>query len=110
MVLDGDNFTITHGIKSDNPEHNVASGVYVTDGSAGSTPEIRQEVLALPRTNTADVERTVTVTEPHSVLEGTVANQSHNPQWFPPTATGGGQQTVVNPRTITIDTEVLPEN
>ncbi len=51
--IQGEVFTITESSLGD------ASGVFVTRGSAGTTPADRINNLALPPNNTAVVERTV---------------------------------------------------
>ncbi len=93
MVLDGDSFVVNHS----NGE--VPSGRYVVKKEDANTlpPDTRRD-LALPNSNEANTQTEVTVTRPHEVLEGTVADQSHNiDNDFPPTATGGGQQTFIDP-------------
>lgn len=62
-------FTITESSLGD------ASGVFVTRGSAGTTPADRINNLALPPNNTAVVERTVQLTRTQLLLEGKVAGQ-----------------------------------
>lgn len=56
-------FTITESSLGD------ASGVFVTRGSAGTTPADRINNLALPPNNTAVVERTVQLTRTQLLLE-----------------------------------------
>lgn len=65
----GEVFTITESSLGD------ASGVFVTRGSAGTTPADRINNLALPPNNTAVVERTVELTRTQLLLEGKVAGQ-----------------------------------
>ena len=65
----GEVFTITESSLGD------ASGVFVTRGSAGTTPADRINNLALPPNNTAVVERTVQLTRTQLLLEGKVAGQ-----------------------------------
>jgi RHS repeat-associated protein len=67
-----------------------ASGVFVTRCSAGATPANRQRNLALPPSNTAKVESTITLAKDQVLLEGKVAPQ---PQWGTD-RTGGGWQVV----------------
>jgi hypothetical protein len=69
-----------------------ASGIYVTRGSAGATPDIRRQVLALPPSNSALVENPVFLARPQILLEGVVAPQPT----FGPYATGGGWQVVTD--------------
>jgi hypothetical protein len=52
-----------------------ASGVFATLGSSGPTLRERQESLALPSSNTAEVEETRYLGFDQSVLEGEVAPQ-----------------------------------
>ncbi|WP_295421392.1 hypothetical protein [Sulfurovum sp.] len=91
MVLDGDTFVINHtGGES-------ASGRYVIKKEdADKTPKELQTDLALPYNNSANAQAELTITEPHQVLEGEVANQSQNSDYFPSSATGGGQQTFID--------------
>ena len=70
--IEGETFTITESKTGE------ASGVFVTRGSAGATPEERIDNLALPPNNTAMVESTVQLTKPQILLEGKVAAQ---PDW-----------------------------
>lgn len=84
--LAGDGFVITETAIGS------ASGVYVTRGSAGATPEIRRQVLALPPRNAALVESPVFLSRPQILFEGTVAPQPA----FGSYATGGGWQIVTD--------------
>jgi len=68
----------------------AASGVFVTRCSAAVTPEERRQKLALPPSNTAEVESSAVLTRSQILLEGTVAPQ---PTWGPD-KTGGGWQVV----------------
>jgi len=68
------------------------SGVFVTRGSAGATPAKRIQRLALPPSNTAQVESPVALTRDQLLLEGRVAPQ---PRWGA-NKTGGGWQVVTN--------------
>jgi len=63
---------------------------------------IFQEELALPISNKADAQAEVTVTKPHQVLEGEVKGQADQ-KWAWDHATGGGQQTVVDPKSTNRD-------
>ena len=88
----GEVFTITESSLGD------ASGVFVTRGSAGTTPADRINNLALPPNNTAVVERTVELTRTQLLLEGKVAGQG---EWaliandgIP--RTGGGWQVITD--------------
>ena len=67
-----------------------ASGVFVTRSSAGITPAERQAKLALPPSNTAEIENKVALTRDQTLLEGKVAPQL---QWGGD-RTGGGWQVV----------------
>lgn len=82
----GEGFTITESAPG------RASGVFVTRGSAGSTPAERIQKLALPPSNTAQVESAVRLTRDQLLLEGRVAPQ---PRWGA-NRTGGGWQVVTN--------------
>lgn len=80
----GEVFTITESASG------RASGVFVTRGSAGATPAQRIQRLALPPSNTAQVESQVRLARDQILLEGRVAPQ---PQWGAD-KTGGGWQVV----------------
>lgn len=69
-----------------------ASGIFVTRESAGPTPDIRRQTLALPPSNKALVESSVLLARPQILLEGKVAAQPS----FGTQATGGGYQTVTD--------------
>ena len=71
--MKGEEFVITS-----NDRENLASGVFVTRKSAGTTPEERINKLALPPCNTAQIESKVKLTRNQILLEGRVAPQ---PQW-----------------------------
>jgi len=64
--------------------------VFVTRCSAGATPAERRSKLALPPSNTAEVENPVWLTRDQVLLEGKVAAQ---PQWGAD-KTGQGWQVV----------------
>lgn len=66
---EGETFTITESKVGD------ASGVFVTRGSAGSTPTERINNLALPPNNSALIESQVELTRNQILLEGKVAPQ-----------------------------------
>ena len=66
---EGEIFTITESKVGD------ASGVFVTRGSAGSTPTERINNLALPPNNSALIESQVELTRTQILLEGKVAPQ-----------------------------------
>ena len=66
---EGEIFTITESKVGD------ASGVFVTRGSAGSTPTERINNLALPPNNSASIESQVELTRARILLEGKVAPQ-----------------------------------
>ena len=66
---EGEVFTITESKVGD------ASGVFVTRGSAGSTPAERINNLALPPNNSALIESKVELTRTQILLEGIVAPQ-----------------------------------
>ena len=66
---EGEIFTITESKVGD------ASGVFVTRGSAGSTPTERINNLALPPNNSALIESQVELTRNQILLEGKVAPQ-----------------------------------
>lgn len=66
---EGEIFTITESKVGD------ASGVFVTRGSAGSTPTERINNLALPPNNSALIESQVELTRAQVLLEGKVAPQ-----------------------------------
>ena len=66
---EGEIFTITESKVGD------ASGVFVTRGSAGSTPTERINNLALPPNNSASIESQVELTRAQILLEGKVAPQ-----------------------------------
>lgn len=68
----------------------AASGVFVTRCSAGGTPVERRQRLALPPSNTAEIERPVALARDQMLLEGKVAPQL---QWGSD-KTGGGWQVV----------------
>ncbi len=80
----GDRFVITES------EPGRASGVFVTRSSAGATPAERISKLALPPSNTAEVENPVWLTRDQILLEGKVAPQL---QWGAD-KTGQGWQVV----------------
>lgn len=80
----GDQFMITESVP------NAASGVFVTRCSAGATPAERRQKLALPPSNTAEVESSVSLARNQMLLEGKVAPQL---QWGAD-KTGGGLQVV----------------
>jgi RHS repeat-associated protein len=80
----GEQFTITESVPG------AASGVFVTRCSAGSTPAERRQKLALPPSNTAEVESPVALARNQVLLEGKVAPQL---QWGTD-KTGGGWQVV----------------
>ncbi len=80
----GEMFTITESALG------RGSGIFVTRGSAGSTPAKRIRRLALPPSNTAQIEETVLLTRDQLLLEGRVAPQ---PTWGTD-RTGGGWQVV----------------
>jgi RHS repeat-associated protein len=80
----GEQFTITESAAGE------ASGVFVTRCSAGATSAERRQKLALPPSNTAEVESPVALTRHQMLLEGKVAPQ---PQWGSD-KTGGGWQVV----------------
>jgi hypothetical protein len=82
----GDRFVVTESSTGQ------ASGIFVTRGSAGSTPELRAQRLALPPSNSAAVESPVRLTRPQLLIEGKVAPQ---PQWGED-RTGGEWQVVTN--------------
>lgn len=90
-------FTITESSLGD------ASGVFVTRGSAGTTPADRINNLALPPNNTAVVERTVQLTRTQLLLEWKVAGQG---EWALIAndgilRTGGGWQVITDGRKYT---------
>ena len=66
---EGEIFTITESKVGD------ASGVFVTRGSAESTPTERINNLALPPNNSASIESQVELTRAQILLEGKVAPQ-----------------------------------
>jgi RHS repeat-associated protein len=80
----GEQFIITESAPGE------ASGVFVTRCSAGLTPAERRKKLALPPSNTAEVENPVALTRNQMLLEGKVAPQL---QWGSD-KTGGGWQVV----------------
>jgi RHS repeat-associated protein len=80
----GEQFIITESTAG------AASGVFVTRCSAGATPAERRQKLALPPSNTAEVEGPISLTRNQMLLEGKVAPQ---PQWGSD-KTGGGWQVV----------------
>lgn len=71
------------------------SGRFVTRESAGSTPTERIEKLALPKSNTAEVEHNVSLGSDQVLLEGKVKGQQGQP-WAHDNAIGGGNQVVTN--------------
>ncbi|WP_074515421.1 RHS repeat-associated core domain-containing protein [Selenomonas sp. WCT3] len=71
--MKGEEFVITS-----NDKDHLASGVFVTRGSAGATPAERINNLALPPCNKAQIESKVRLTRDQFLLEGKVAPQ---PQW-----------------------------
>ena len=85
----GDEFVIT--------ETNTGSGSgrFVTKESAGSSAKERIENLALPKTNTAQVENKVELGSKQVLLEGKVKGQQGQP-WAHENAIGGGHQVVTN--------------
>jgi len=66
----------------------AASGVFVTRCSAGTTPAERRQQLALPPSNTAEIEVPVALAWDQMLLEGRVAPQ---PQWGSDKIGGGWQ-------------------
>jgi RHS repeat-associated protein len=80
----GEQFVITES------DAGAASGVFVTRCSAGTTPAERRQKLALPPSNTAELESPVALTRNQMLLEGKVAPQL---QWGSD-KTGGGWQIV----------------
>lgn len=66
----------------------AASGVFVTRCSAGPTPAERRQQLALPPSNTAEIEVPVALARDQMLLEGRVAPQ---PQWGSDKIGGGWQ-------------------
>lgn len=86
----GDTFTVTE-TSSESP----ASGLFVTKGSAGKTPEERIEKLALPESNKALIENEVSLSRDQILLEGEVKSQVGNPG-FSDNATGGGHQVITD--------------
>jgi hypothetical protein len=70
----------------------AASAVFVTRDFVANTPAERVSKLALPPSNTAEVEGLVELTRDQTLLEGRVAAQ---PQWGAD-KTGGGWQTVTD--------------
>ncbi|KKC99500.1 hypothetical protein [Photobacterium halotolerans] len=85
----GDKFVITE------TEIGSGSGRFVTRESAGSTPTERIENLALPKTNTAEIENDVVLGSDQVLLEGRVKGQQDQP-WAHKNAVGGGHQVVTN--------------
>ncbi|RUO76542.1 hypothetical protein CWI84_11675 [Idiomarina tyrosinivorans] len=85
----GDEFVITESTTGS------GSGFYVTRDSAGGTPQERIKNLALPNTNTAEVENKVELGSDQVLLEGKVKGQQGQP-WAHENAVGGGQQVVTN--------------
>jgi hypothetical protein len=74
------------------------SGVYVIKKeNADKFPEELQQELALPKSNEANTQAEIKITEVHEVLEGEVKGQVGQ-DWAYPHATGGGQQTIVDPK------------
>ena len=80
----GDLFMLTESSRG------AASRVFLTRGSAGSSPAFRIQRLALPPSNTARFEGLVRLTRPQLLLEGRVAAQPS----FGPGRIGGGWQVV----------------
>jgi len=80
----GEEFMITES------KTGAASGVFVTRCSAGATSAERRQKLALPPSNTAEVENPVVLTRNQMLLEGKVAPQPH----WGSDKTGGGWQVV----------------
>lgn len=80
----GEEFIITESVPGE------ASGVFVARCSGGATPAERRQRLALPPSNTAEVESPVTLARDQVLLEGKVAPQ---PDWGSD-KTGGGWQVV----------------
>ncbi|MFM2167442.1 MAG: hypothetical protein RIS79_1813 [Verrucomicrobiota bacterium] len=72
--------------------HGTASGIFVTRGSAGVTPALRIQNLALPPSSTASVETSVQLTRPQWLIEGKVAPMLH----WGPDRLGGGWQVITN--------------
>ncbi len=100
MVLEGDTFILNHSHKI---KENPPTGIYVIKKeNANKTPYELQKELALPKSNPATVQTEVTVTKPHEVLEGEVKGQADQ-NWAWDHATGGGQQTVVDPKSTNRD-------
>jgi hypothetical protein len=66
----------------------AASGVFVTRCSAGTSAAERRQKLALPSSNSAEVESPVSLTRNQMLLEGKVAPQ---PNWGPDRIGGGWQ-------------------
>ena len=62
-------FTVTESSRG------AASGIFVTRGSAGATPALRIQRLALSPSNSAAVESIIRLTRPQVLLEGRVAPQ-----------------------------------
>ena len=81
-----------------------ASYIFVTRGSAGATPADRIRNLALPPSNTANVESTVRLTRDQILLEGKVAPQL---RWGAD-KTGGGWQVVTDGGKYTGAVERVP--
>ena len=79
------------------------SGIYVIKKeSANKTPYELQQELALPKGNPETVRTEVTIRKPHEVLEGEVKGRAEQ-DWAWDHATGGGQQTVVDPKSTNRD-------
>jgi len=66
----------------------AASGVFVTRCSAGTSAAERRQKLALPSSNSAEIESPVSLTRNQMLLEGKVAPQ---PNWGPDRIGGGWQ-------------------
>ncbi|OAJ93537.1 two-partner secretion domain-containing protein [Vibrio bivalvicida] len=86
---EGDQFVITETTTGS------GSGRFVTRESAGSTPTERIEKLALPKSNTAEVEHNVSLGSDQVLLEGKVKGQQDQ-SWAHDNAIGGGNQVVTN--------------
>lgn len=95
----GEIFTVTEGSSGS------ASGVFVSRGSVGSTPQERVRRLALPPSNTGVVESQARLTRDQLLLEGEVAAQ---PAWGPDRA-GGAWQVVTEGGKYTNAIERVPD-
>ena len=83
---EGEKFIVTES------EKGAASGVFVTNDSAGFSPELRRRNLSLPPSNTAEVESIVELTRNQLLLEGRVAPQP----WWGTDKAGGGWQVITD--------------